>query len=224
MIFEYIKQSLFFLRQNIKTLVAINLPFIIISYLFMQQFDLSLESQTPQQLADAMLTISAFNLLLMPMYWGATIAFMQSTIDGKPYSATQSLLASTKLWFKLFVVFTIYSLLISMGLLLFIIPGIYIAVRLSIADYICMIEKRPILDCLNDSWKQTKEYIWPIFHGVALISITVLILRMLTINFIHSIFPDQTGISILINIVFDILNLLVLIYGFRIYCVIKSER
>jgi hypothetical protein len=223
MIFEYIKQSLFFLRQNLKTLATINLPFIIISYLFMQQFDLSLENQTPQQLADSMLTISAFNLLIMPIYWGATIAFMQSTVSGKTYSASQALFASAKLWFKLFIVFTIYSLLISMGLLLLIVPGIYIAIRLSIADYICVIEKRSILECLNDSWKQTKEYVWPILQGVALISISVLVMRSLALNLTHSIFPDQLGVSILINICFDILNFLVLIYGFRIYCIIKAE-
>ncbi len=223
MIFEYIKQSFFFLRQNLKTLVAINLPFIIISYLFVQQFDLSLVSQTPQQLADSMLTITVFNLLIMPIYWGATIAFMQSTIDGQPFSATQALLACSKSWFKLFVVFTLYSLLISMGLLLLIIPGIYIAIRLSISDYICIIEKRSITQCLNDSWQQTKDYVWPIFHGVALISISILVLRSLVLNLTQSLFPDQMGPSILINICFDILNLLVLIYGFRIYCIIKAE-
>lgn len=223
MIFEYIRQSFFFLRQNFKTLAAINLPFIIISYLFMQQFDLSLKNQTQEELAQSMLIISGFNLILMPMYWGASIAFMQSTLNGKAFSVGQSLVLSAQLWPKLFLVFTIYSLLISMGLLLFIIPGIYIAIRLSIADYICIIERRSILDSIKDSWQQTKDYVWPIFQGVAIISIGVLILRSLTLNLVHSVFPDQAGLNILINMGFDLLNLLVLIYCFRIYCVIKEE-
>lgn len=223
MIFDYLKQSVFFFRRNFKALAAINLPFIFISYLFLEQFDLSLQNQSVDQLANSMLIISGFNLLLMPMYWGATIVFMQSTVSGQPYSVGQVLVASCSIWLKLFLVFTLYSLMISMGLLLMILPGIYIAIRLSIADYICVLERRPILDCLKDSWKQTADYFWLIFQGIAIITVSVIILRSLALNLAQSLFPDQTAVAILVNIGIDLLNILVLIFGFRVYCLIKKE-
>jgi hypothetical protein len=223
MTFEYIRQSLYFFRNNFKTLAIINLPFIILSYFIFSQFDLSIENQTPQQLANTMLVISGFNLLFMPIYWGASIVFMQSNMQKQRYSPSQCILASIKLWPKLLVVFFFYTLFISLGFMAFIVPGIYIGIRLSLADYICVTENQSAMQCFKQSWERTAQYFWPLFQGIAIISVGVLLLRSLTLSFFDGLFPDSQSLRILLNIGFDLMNVLVLIYGFRIYCLIKTE-
>lgn len=222
MIFEYIKQCLFFFRLNFSSLAIINLPFIAISYFALEQIGLAEANQSPEVLANKLLTLSAFNLLIMPIYWGATIVFMQSTVEGPTYSPGQAVIASIKIWYKLFLVFLLYSLCISFGFMAFIIPGIYIAIRLSIADYLCVIEKQSVFQSLKLSWLQTKDYVWPIFQGVAIILIAIVLLRSVLMAILVSLFNDQGIISMIAKITFDLLNMLVLIYGFRMYCLIKK--
>ncbi|MEH6445897.1 MAG: YciC family protein [Oceanospirillaceae bacterium] len=223
MTFEYIRQSLFFFRNNFKTLAIINLPFIILSYFIFAQFDLSIENQTPEQLANTMLVISGFNLLFMPIYWGASIVFMQSSMQEKIYSPSQCIVASIKLWPQLLVVFFFYTLFISLGFMAFIVPGIYFGIRLSLADYICVTEKRSTMQCFKQSWERTAQYFWPLFQGIGIITIGILLLRSFTLSFFDGLFPDSQSLRILLNTGFDLMNVLVLIYGFRIYCLIKTE-
>jgi hypothetical protein len=224
MIFEYLRQSLFFFRKNFTSLAIINLPFIAISYIALEQVGIAQANQTPEELANKLFILSAFNLLIMPIYWGATIAFMQSTVDGQTYTPSQALLASFKKWFTLFLVFLVYSLSISFGFMAFIVPGVYIAIRLSIADYLCVIENKSPLQSIKQSWAETKEYVWPIFQGVSIILVSILLLRSILISMLDTILSDQEIVNFIAKTVFDLLNMLVLIYGFRMYCLIKDER
>jgi len=223
MTFEYLRQSLFFFKTNLIPLAKINLPFLLASNILFAQVDLSTASENSQNLANSLLWMSFLNLLIMPIYWGATISFMQSTVQGPIYSVSQSIAASLKLWSKLFLVFLLTSACIFFGLMALVIPGIFIAVRLSIADYLCVVEKKPVLQSLQTSWKLTDQYGWTIFQGIAFILCTILILKTLVYSLLETYLSQLSFLNPVINSCFDLLNVLVMIYGFRIYCVIKQE-
>jgi len=219
MIIEYIRQSIFFFRSNITVLAKIHLPFILIFNLLLLQIEQPLSSEN----RDSLLYISALNLLFIPIYWGATIAFMQSTVEGPQYTAGQAIVASFSNWPRLFLVFLISSICIILGFMAFIVPGIYIAVRLSIADYICVVEKKTPLPSLKQSWQHTEQYIWPILNGTAAILMAIMLSKYLLSTLLGSILNDYQYLSLLLDICFDFMNVLVMIYGFRIYCLIKQE-
>ena len=219
MIIEYIRQSIFFFQTNIAVLAKIHLPFIFIFNLMLLQIEQPISSEN----SDTLLYISALNLLFIPIYWGATIAFMQSTIEGTQYTAGQAIMASIGNWPKLFLVFLVSSICIILGFMAFIVPGIYIAVRLSIADYICVVEKKLPLPSLKQSWQQTEEYIWPILIGTVAILMTIMLADYLLSRLLSSVLNDNQYLSLLLDICFDFMNVLVMIYGFRIYCLIKQQ-
>jgi phosphate/sulfate permease len=54
------------------------------------------------------------------------------------------------------------------GALFFIIPGIYIAYKLSLAPVIFIVEEEPIGEALSKSWDATRDYWWFTF-GMALV-------------------------------------------------------
>jgi uncharacterized membrane protein len=60
------------------------------------------------------------------------------------------------------------NIMIALGLILLIIPGIYVAVRLAIAVPILIAEERGI-GALRESWDRTKGHFWPIFLTLAAI-------------------------------------------------------
>jgi len=222
MTFEYIRQSIFFFKQNFTSLALINLPFLIVFNFLFSQIDMSMAKDDPSSFTDNILLMSGLNLLFMPIYWGATIAYMQSSVEGPLYTPGQAIVASLKLWPKLFSVFLLSSIGIFFGLMAFVAPGVYVAIRLSIADYICVVEKQDTMFSLKQSWHLTAEYVAPIFKGVALIIMSIFLLKSMVSAVSESIFDSQ-GLQILINVFFDFINVLVMIYGFRIYCLIKAE-
>ena len=223
MTFEYLRQSLFFFRQNLLTLAKINLPFLIVFNLLFAQIDFSTAEEDSQSLANSLLLMSGINLLMMPIYWGATITFMQSPLEGPSYTASQALAASLKLWSKLFLVFLLTSGCIFLGFMALVVPGIFIAIRLSIADYLCVVENKTPLQSLKSSWQLTAKYGWTIFQGIALILSGIFLFKTLVYSLLGSILQELLFLKPLINSLFDLLNVLVMIYGFRIYCLIKKE-
>jgi len=223
MTLEYIRQSFFFFRQNIKLLAAINIPFLIIFNILFSQINMAGTTADPNQVTQSLLMASTLNLLFMPIYWGATIFFMQSTINSPVFTAGQAIAASIKTWSKLFLVFLITSVCVLFGFMAFIIPGIYVAIRLSLSHYICIVENKGTIDSLKQSWARTDDYIWLILKGTATIMITIFILRMAAIGIADAIF-NSALINIIVNITFDFCNIMVMIFGFRVYCLSNEKK
>jgi len=223
MTLEYIRQSFFFFRQNIKLLAAINIPFLIIFNILFSQVNMASSTADPSAVTESLLMASTLNLLFMPIYWGATIFFMQSTIQSPIFTAGQAIAASIKTWLKLFLVFFLTSVCVLFGFMAFIIPGIYVAIRLSLSHYICIAENKGTMDSLKQSWARTGDYVWLILKGTAIIMITIFILRMAAIAITDTIF-NSALVNVIVNIAFDFCNIMVMIFGFRVYCLSNEKQ
>jgi len=223
MTLEYIRQSFFFFRQNIKLLAAINIPFLIIFNILFSQVNMASSTADPSAVTESLLMASTLNLLFMPIYWGATIFFMQSTIQSPIFTAGQAIAASIKTWLKLFLVFFLTSVCVLFGFMAFIIPGIYVAIRLSLSHYICIAENKGTMDSLKQSWERTGDYVWLILKGTAIIMITIFILRMAAIAITDTIF-NSVLVNVIVNIAFDFCNIMVMIFGFRVYCLSNEKQ
>ena len=222
MTFEYIRQSVFFFRQNIKILAYINLPLIALSNILLSQVYVPIDPDNFVKPSPSILLIPLLQLLMMSIYWGASIFFMQSTLGNLSLTAGQAINASMRTWFKLLLVFVITSFGFIFGFMAFIVPGVYIAIRLSIADYICIAENKNTLESLKLSWARTSEYVWLIFTGFATVIFTLFAMRLFATGLVESI-VNGSSLNIIVNILFDFLNVIVMIFGFRIYCIINDE-
>lgn len=217
--FDYIKQSIYFLKQNFATLAAIQVPFLLAVNALALWVDQN-DNVTMQSVA----LVSLLSLLVMPIYWGATIFFMQSILDGTPLSPSQALAAGLGRWRSLLFTFVLSSFAIIGGLALLIIPGIYIGVRLAFADYICVLEKRSAIDSIRQSWIESDDYFWLLFQGLILIYPAIRLLEWGVLEVLES--ADITSILIKLPAItaVDILSILITIYGFRIYCLARNNE
>ncbi|MDP6165532.1 MAG: YciC family protein [Gammaproteobacteria bacterium] len=64
---------------------------------------------------------------------------------------------------------------VAAGLLVFIVPGIFILVRLSLAPYFLVIQSRGALASLKDSWACSRGYGWDLFFGLVVTTLVSLI-------------------------------------------------
>ena len=186
MTFEYLRQSLFFFRNHLGMIARIQIPFLLLtSSLSMMTMGIDVREMSPEQ-AQTMIGMMLANIVLMPLYQGATIAYLGSVVNNNPYTVFQSITAALGRWPLLFLVYLLTAVGVTFGLMLLILPGILIMVRLFFADYACVVEKRGIMESLSDSWQNTKDYFWPLISGLGLMLSVLIGLRMVIDSLLFS--------------------------------------
>jgi len=220
MAFDYLRQTLFFFRQHLLALAAIQLPFLIILALanYLLLGDMSDPSDPELQINTGL--ASLLRLLLLPIYLGGTIVYLQSVVDNRPLHPLTAILSALGCWGRLLLTYMLNALAVSLGLMLLIVPGVYFGVRFAVADYACVLERRGPVDALRNSWEITPEYFWVLFQGLALL-MGGLFLANISIT---RLLGEGTLLITLGSVLFDFLSVLVTIYGFRIYCVIRENQ
>lgn len=208
---DYLKQSYFFFRSNLSSLAAIQLPFIL-ALMFMQRTLIG-QIEEGSNLQDELFMLTAIDLLFVPIYLGATIFYMQSVVDQQPISAIQAWALGLKNWGRLFFTFLLSAMAISAGLMLVIIPGLYIAVRLGLANQVCLLEKRSPVESLKTSWSGTSDLFWLLAKGLALIYGLLFLGELL----ISPMVEGQSIAGFIFSALLDFLNVFGAIYSFRIY-------
>ncbi len=222
MIATYLKQTWFFFRANMQPIMRIQLPFIILITLISMSAMQSVDPENPE-LNNSVLMFYLASLIFLPLYTGATIAYLESVVNNAPISTTAALKIGLNRWGSLFVTKLLGAFGIAMGLLLFFIPGIFILIRWGFAEYFSIIEKTGPTESLKNSWQDTSDYFWPLLNGLALLFALLLGGNLLIGLLLSKIGIESIIIRALFDIVFGFLNCLYTIYGFRLYCVMREN-
>jgi hypothetical protein len=85
------------------------------------------------------------------------------------------------------------AILILIGLILFIIPGIYIAVRFIVASQAAVLERQGVTDSLRRSWNLVEGNWWRVFGIVIVVAILVSVLEALVGRVVSAAAGDVLG-------------------------------
>ncbi|MCV6588855.1 MAG: hypothetical protein OIF57_07495 [Marinobacterium sp.] len=222
MTFEYLRQSLFFFRNNLGMIARIQLPFLVL-FSLLGQMTVGTDMTSPEG-RQAIALVMVANLLLMPIYQGATIAYLGSVIDNNPLSVGQSLAVGMARWRSLFLVYLLTGMAVFTGFMLLIIPGVFMMIRLFFADYACVIDKQGSNQALKSSWQDSSLYFWPLLNGLAPLALTLLVLQVGLGELLALDQPGNEWLSVPFEVLTGLLGSALTVYGFRIYCVMREER
>ena len=105
----------------------------------------------------------------------------------------------------------IAGILVVLGFLLFILPGLYISARLMFASYIGLIENRPILDSVKKAYEITEGKGWKLIGYVAAVifPIIIILITILT-GFAAFLIPVNINAYIAIAYLFSFLSFIYL--------------
>lgn len=222
MALTYLKQTWFFFRANLQPIMKIQLPFIILISLISMTAMQSVDAENPQMNGSIMMFYLT-SLIFLPLYAGATIAYLDSVVNDEPITPGAALKIGLTRWGPLFLTKLVSAVGIVIGLFLFFIPGIYVMVRWAFAEYHCVIQKSGPTDALKDSWDDTQPYFWHLLNGLAMLFVILVGANLLIDWLLASVGIESMLIRGLLDIVFAFLNCLYSIYGFRLYCVMREE-
>lgn len=110
----------------------------------------------------------AYSLFFVgPVEIGALYAFLKAVRGGRP-EIDDLFAAFRHNYVSAVVAPTLASLLIVFGLFLFVLPGLYLAMRFSFVGFLVMDEGLGPLEALGESWRRTSGRFWTLLGAAAL--------------------------------------------------------
>jgi hypothetical protein len=177
----------------------------------------SAEGSTP-----LLLVAFAFDLLIYPVYMGALIRLMARRAQREHPTTKELTAAAIKNWQPLFLVHVVISGLKAMGFMLFVVPGIYISVRLAFAEFHLVLENLKPMDAIQKSFQTTRSYSGLILLLLAMFMIPIAVLAITIVQMLAAIKPDLF-FNVLLGAGVSFLTLIVDVVVFRVYMSARQQ-
>ncbi len=149
--------------RNFPTFFAIALAFVLPVQLIVS--GIGLEEITSgyrdsDNAAELLIPTGVSYLVVAPLIVAATIHVLQRLAEGERPHAGRSIQAALDVFARVFVAVLFASLVISAGLIVLILPGLYLAVRLFYVAQSVVIDDARGAEALRGSWRISKGFWW----------------------------------------------------------------
>ena len=160
-----LRDAWYFFSHNLLAIARLCLPLIVLEALLQQQVGAAVapEARTLYRILTG--------LLFYPLYTAALILFLDARSNGQSPSARDLLAVSLRLWPAFALLAGLSTLAILLGASLFVLPGLWLMIKLAFAEYLLVLRGLGPLRALHESFEMTSGYFWPMLLcmlGVAL--------------------------------------------------------
>ena len=119
------------------------------------------------------------HFLYQPIYTGGLIYLISKIVVGEKWDIKGCLSVGLSCWVNLLLVNIVSSLMVILGLFAFIIPGLFIFARLSLAEFCVVLDRLSPMEALLHSNKMSRNFTWQIITSALLLSIILLGFQLL---------------------------------------------
>ena len=209
-----IRDSLYFAQRNLGQIVALCLPLVILEAIIQQLVE---NAAGPDASPGYGLIVG---LLVYPLYTGALILFLDARSRGENPGNRELLTRALSLWPKFALLSAVSTLLIVLGLSMFLAPGIYLTVVLAFAEYQLVLRGEPPLAAMKSSLLLTRGHFWRIFVCILVVLGPLMLLK----EFSFSLFPkgDNPVLSLALESANSFLQLFLSVVLFRLFMLITE--
>lgn len=170
-----LRDAWFFFSGNLLPIARLCLPLLVLEALVQQQISVRLGAETAT--AYGILV----GLLFYPLYTGALILFLDARSNGQSPRLRDLLAASLSLWPRFALLAGISTLAILLGASLFVLPGVWMMIKLAFAEYLLVLRGLTPLKALHESFELTSGYFWQILLCVLAVMVPLWLLDWLTL-------------------------------------------
>ncbi|WP_285424205.1 YciC family protein [Pseudomonas sp. efr-133-TYG-103a] len=206
-----LQDSMYFFRRNFASILKLCLPLVILEAVTKQWLAVGQNSATWQLL---------IGLLFYPLYTGALILFLDAKTRGE-VPTTRDLFATTLIMWPKFAVLTILStLLIMAGMSLFILPGVWVMIKLVFSEYLLVLRGMGPLQAMRESFKMTQGHVVRILLCVLCVYIPLSMLEAVS----YYVLPEQQSplLSLAVDSTSSFLQLFISVVMFRLFMLIDE--
>ncbi|WP_439887449.1 hypothetical protein ACSX1C_19215 [Pseudomonas sp. MBLB4123] len=151
-----LRDAWFFFSHNLPTIARLCLPLVVLEAVVQLQVGarVGLDAALPYRLL--------IGLLFYPLYTAALILFLDARSQGQSPRLRDLLAAGLGLWPRFALLAGLSALAIMLGASLFILPGLWIMIKLAFAEFLLVLRGFSPLQALHESFALTSGYFWPI--------------------------------------------------------------
>lgn len=203
---DALRDAWFFFRQNLLHILVLCMPFLLLeAFLSLHLEDLVGTAKVP--LYEVLL-----GLFFYPLYSAALILFIDARSRGEHPGKGVLVAMSLSLWPRFVLLAGIGTLAIMLGISLFILPGLWLMVRLVFADYLLVLRGLTPLQALHASLQLTDGHFWPIFTCVMLVMVPPWVA-----SFWAGDIASEPAARLLLDMLFGLCQLFTTVVVFRLY-------
>ena len=210
-----LRDSWYFFSHNLVAIARLCLPLIVLEGLLLQQVTslVAAESATLWRLLAG--------LLFYPLYSAALILFLDARSQGQQPRARDLLAASLRLWPSFALLAGLNTLAILLGASLFVLPGIWLMVKLAFAEYLLVLRGLSPMKALHESFQLSSGYFWPMLGCILIVMLPLWLLD----GWSHSseTFADNALASLLLDCASRFLQLFSSVVLFRLFMLRSAQ-
>ncbi|WP_137818285.1 YciC family protein [Pseudomonas sp. 2FG] len=151
-----LRDSWYFFSRNLAAIALLCLPLIVLEGL--TQLAVTAWSGSAASPAYGLLV----GLLFYPLYTAALILFLDARSRGLQPRTADLLAMALRLWPSFAVLAALSTLLVMLGVSLFVLPGLWVMIKLAFAEYLLVLRGLTPLAALRESFQLTTGHFWRI--------------------------------------------------------------
>ncbi|MDB6050519.1 MAG: rane protein [Pseudomonas sp.] len=206
--------SLYFFRRNLTSIIMLCLPLVVLEALTKQAVGNALAANASQ------IYELLIGLLFYPLYTGALILFLDSRSRSEQPRKRDLMAMALRMWPMFAVLSALSTLLIMFGLSMFIVPGIWVMVKLAFSEYLLVLRGMTPLAAMRESVKMTKGHFLRILVCVLCVYIPLSVLEGVSLYILPD--PLSMPVSLLIDSLSSFLQLFTSVVIFRLFMLITD--
>ena len=211
-----LRDSLHFFRRNFLAIVRLCLPLVVLEALCKGLLD---QAAGPDH--SPMYDI-VLGLLFYPLYTAALILFMDVRSNGTQPLTRNLLAAAVRLWPMFALLTGTSTVLIILGMSMFVLPGLWIMVKLAFSEYLLVLRNLTPIEAIRQSFAMTRGHFWRILTCV----LAVLTPLWLLDGISGQLYPDPRNpvLGLAIDSVNSFLQLFTSVVLYRLFMLLNDAK
>ena len=210
-----LRDSWYFFSHNLAAIARLCLPLIVLEGLLLQQVTSMVAAES------ATLWRLLAGLLFYPLYSAALILFLDARSQGLQPRARDLLAASLRLWPSFALLAGLNTLAILLGASLFVLPGIWLMVKLAFAEYLLVLRGLGPMKALHASFQLSTGYFWPMLGCILVVMLPLWLLDDWSQS--SAAFTDNAPASLLLDCASRFLQLFSSVVLFRLFMLRSAQ-
>ncbi len=121
--------------------------------------------------SDIVLLVIYLLIMLVSIVIGMGVVKISLNFYDDKKNSFLTLFSAYKLFFIYLLATILYTLIVFLGFILLIIPGVYLAIRFSFFEYFIIDKKMGVIKSLKESWKITKGNFWGLLAFMFIVAV-----------------------------------------------------
>lgn len=208
--------SLYFFRRNLSSILMLCLPLVVLEALSKQALDNALAADASQVYE------LLIGLVFYPLYTGALILFLDARSRSEEPRKRDLMAMALRMWPTFALLSALSTVLIMFGLSLFILPGVWVMVKLAFSEYLLVLRGMTPLAAMRESVNMTKGHFLRILACVLCVYVPLSVLEGISLFILPD--PPSMPVSLLIDSISSFLQLFTSVVIFRLFMLIDAPR